>query len=89
LRPLFFRGEQRRRCVPAKPSEEGGLEELVEFFLRVVSWRCRSAICFSASAICFSASAICFSASVICRSPFDYLLAELLNLALLLLDLPL
>src|ERR1019366_9485459 len=61
---------QRRLWVKgrARPSEEGGLEELVEFFFRPASCRSRSAICFSASAICFSASAICFSASAICFS---------------------
>src|ERR1019366_3931196 len=37
---------------PANPSEEGGLEELVEFFSRPASCRFRSAICFLASAIC-------------------------------------
>ena len=44
LRPLFFRGEQRRRCLPSNPSEEGGLEEVVEFRLRTASWRSKSAI---------------------------------------------
>src|ERR1019366_5836039 len=55
-------------CSPASPSEEGGLEELVEFFFRPASCRSRSAICFSASAICFSRSAICCSRSAICCS---------------------
>jgi hypothetical protein len=71
LRPLFFRGEQRRRCVPARPSEEGGLEEWVEFFLRAASCRSRSAICFSASAIRRSRSdtwSRSFSISHCCRS---------------------
>src|SRR5580693_3788798 len=47
------------RFSPASPSEEGGLEEFVEFCLRSASWRSKSAICFSAFAICSSASAIC------------------------------
>src|ERR1019366_8395651 len=61
---------QRRLWVKgsARPSEEGGLEELVEFFFRPASCRSRAAICFSASAICFFASAICFSRSAICLS---------------------
>src|ERR1039457_6458662 len=71
LRPLFFLGELRRRCAPARPSEEGGLEELVEFFLRVASCRSRSAICFWASVICFSASAICRSRSTTCSRSFS------------------
>jgi len=57
--------------VPARPSEEGGLEELVEFFWRAASCRSRSAICFSASAICRSRSATCsrsFSISRYCHS---------------------
>jgi hypothetical protein len=32
-------------CSPANPSEEGGLEELVEFFFRPASCLSRSAIC--------------------------------------------
>ena len=41
------------RGAAAGPSEEGGLEEFVEFFLRPASWRSRSAICLSRSALCF------------------------------------
>src|SRR5664280_1603175 len=54
---LLFR--PRGLCSPANPSEEGGLEELVEFFFRPASCRSKSAICFSSSAICFSRSADC------------------------------
>src|SRR5437588_4122889 len=50
-------------CSPAKPSEEGGLEELVEFRLRSASCRSKSAICFSCSLIFFWASASSFSSS--------------------------
>jgi hypothetical protein len=53
----------RTLCSPAKPSDEGGLEDLVEFFFRPANSRCRSAIFRSASPIFRSASAICFSRS--------------------------
>src|SRR5439155_14898614 len=55
-------------CSPAKPSEEGGLEEFVEFLLRRASCRSRSVICFSCSAIFFWASANSFSFSWTCFS---------------------
>ena len=67
LRRLFLR-RARRRCSPANPSEDGGLEELVEFCLRSANCRSKSAICFSFSPICFSFSPICFSFSPICFS---------------------
>src|SRR5207244_1315899 len=50
------------------PSEEGGLEEFVEFLLRRASCRSRSVICFSCSAIFFWASANSFSFSWTCFS---------------------
>src|SRR5207253_5830837 len=59
--PTLFRS-------PAKPSEEGGLEEFVEFLLRRASCRSRSVICFSCSAIFFWASASSFSCSWTCFS---------------------
>src|ERR1039458_964180 len=63
---LCFR--PRGLCSPASPSEEGGLEELVEFFFRPASCRSRSAICFSASAICFSCSGALGRSSSFSRS---------------------
>jgi hypothetical protein len=68
FRRLFLR-RPRERGSPASPSDEGGLEEFVEFCSRRASWRSKSAICFSASATCFPASAICFSRPAISRSP--------------------
>src|ERR1019366_8877259 len=47
---FFFR--PRSRCDPANPSDDGGLEEVVEFCCRRPSLRSRSAICFSASLSC-------------------------------------
>src|SRR4051794_30984237 len=49
LRRLFFLLLPRRRCSPAKPSEEGGLEEVTEFCSRSANFRSSSAICFWAS----------------------------------------
>lgn len=42
------------RCRPARPSEAGGFDVVVEFWLRSANWRSRSAICFFASAISFA-----------------------------------
>jgi hypothetical protein len=56
LRRLFLRRLPRSRCSPAIPSEEGGLDDVVEFCCRSASLRSRSAICFSASAIFLSRS---------------------------------
>ena len=50
FRLLFFL-RSRRRGSPASPSEEGGLEEFVEFCLHKASCRSESAICFSFAAI--------------------------------------
>ena len=65
LRLLFFL-LPRCRGEPDNPSEEGGLDDVVEFCNRIASCRSRSAIFFSASAICFSASANCRSRSANC-----------------------
>src|ERR1700687_6028834 len=67
FRRLFFR-RPRWRGSPASPSEEGGLEEFVEFCLRNASCRSKSAICFSASAICCCCLAISSAWRRICRS---------------------
>src|SRR5271169_1356858 len=67
LRPLFLRGEQRRRCLPAKPSEEGGLEELVELRLRAASWRSKSTKRLSLSTMTLSLSPSSSRDSSTCR----------------------
>jgi hypothetical protein len=46
--PLLLCFRPRGLCSSARPSEEGGLEELVEFLFRPASCRSRSAIRFSA-----------------------------------------
>jgi hypothetical protein len=61
---LFFL--PRCRGEPANPSDDGGLDDVVEFCNRIASCRSRSAIFFSASTICFSASANCRSRSANC-----------------------
>lgn len=55
---LLFLRRPRSRGAPASPSEEGGLEEFVEFCLRSASCRSKSAICFSLSTNRRSSSAI-------------------------------
>ena len=59
-RRLFVR-RPRSRCRPARPSDEGGFDVVVEFC-------CRNASCRSKSAIRFLASVTCRSASFSCRS---------------------
>jgi len=44
------------RCSPARPSDDGGFDDVTEFCSRKANFRSKSAICFSASAKCFSAS---------------------------------
>jgi hypothetical protein len=66
LRRLFTR-RPRTRCWPARPSDDGGLEVVVEFCCRSASCRSRSAIRFSCSASCLrSRSFSCFSRSISC-----------------------
>src|SRR6516164_9025765 len=62
LRRLFL-CRPRWRGAPANPSEEGGLEELLEFCFRNASCRSRSTICFSFSPSCFCCSRTCLSSS--------------------------